>query len=64
MEIDDLTIKGLSQRIGKVLSDPGYTNRAHYFSRVIAETRGLDLAADVIERAFLTRADVGPVNAK
>ena len=58
MEVEDLTVEGLSHLIQKVLSDPGYRKRAQYFRRVIAETNGLDLAADVIERAFLTRAAV------
>jgi zeaxanthin glucosyltransferase len=52
VEVQDLSIEGLSQLIAKVLRDPGYSNRAQYFRRMIAETRGLDLAADVIERAF------------
>jgi zeaxanthin glucosyltransferase len=52
VEVEDLSIEGLSQLIGKILRDPRYRIRAQYFRRVIAETRGLDLAADVIERAF------------
>jgi hypothetical protein len=35
-----------------VLKNPGYRNRARYFKKVIAKTRGLDVAAGVIERAF------------
>ena len=58
MEIEHLTVEGLSQRIQRVLKDHGYTDRARHFQHVIAETRGLDLAADVIERAFHTRADM------
>lgn len=58
IEIEDLTVEGVSQLIAKVLGDPGYSKRAQYFRRVIAETGGLDIAADVIERAFLTRAVV------
>lgn len=52
IEVEDLTIEGLSELIQKVLDDPGYRERASYFQKVIAETRGLDLAADVIEQAF------------
>jgi UDP:flavonoid glycosyltransferase YjiC (YdhE family) len=64
LEVEDLTIEGVSQLIAKVLGDQGYSNRAQHFRRVIAETRGLDLAADAIERAFQTRVDVAHVNAK
>jgi zeaxanthin glucosyltransferase len=64
MEIEHLSVEGLSGLIRRVLGDPRYRIRAQHFASVIAKTRGLDLAADVIERAFLTRADVAPVNAK
>jgi zeaxanthin glucosyltransferase len=52
VEIEDLTVEALTGLIQRVLKDPSYTNRAQYFRNVIAETRGLDLAAHVIERAF------------
>jgi zeaxanthin glucosyltransferase len=61
MEVEQLTVEGLSERIQGVLSDPRYRIRAQHFASVIAETRGLDLAAAVIERAFLTRSVVGRV---
>lgn len=64
MEIEDLTVEGLSQLIQGVLKDQNYRIRAQHFASVIGETRGLDLAADVIERAFITRADVAHVNVK
>lgn len=64
VEIEDLTVEGLSQLIQGVLKDPNYRIRAQHFASVIGETRGLDLAADVIERAFITRADVAHVNVK
>ncbi|MEA2544653.1 MAG: hypothetical protein QOH35_6019, partial [Acidobacteriaceae bacterium] len=32
--------------------DQSYSDKARYFKKVIAQTRGLDVAADVIERAF------------
>jgi UDP:flavonoid glycosyltransferase YjiC (YdhE family) len=35
-----------------VLKNPQYREKARWFQKVIAQTRGLDLAADVIERAF------------
>ena len=52
VEIGDLTADHLAQLIQKVGQNPSYRDRARYFQRVIARTRGLDLAADVIERAF------------
>jgi zeaxanthin glucosyltransferase len=38
--------------IEKVLQDPSYRERADYFQKVISKTRRLDVAADVMERAF------------
>jgi len=35
-----------------VLHDPSYRERADYFQKVISKARGLDVAADIIERAF------------
>jgi MGT family glycosyltransferase len=52
IEIDELTTDRLRGLIEKVLQDPSYRERAEYFQRVISETRGLDLAADIIEQAF------------
>lgn len=49
LEIDALTGTRLSDLIQKVLTDPSYRERAQYFQKAIAETRGLDIAADVIE---------------
>jgi zeaxanthin glucosyltransferase len=64
LEVEHLTAEAVSERVQGVLSDSRYRIRAQHFASVIAKTRGLDLAADVIERAFLTRADVAGVNAK
>jgi zeaxanthin glucosyltransferase len=63
IEIERLSVQGLSERIEEVLNDPRYRIRAEHFANVIAKTRGLDLAIDAIERAFLTRADATHVNA-
>jgi zeaxanthin glucosyltransferase len=52
LEIADLTAERLSELIHRVHTNPGYRDRARYFQKVIAETRGLEVAADVIERAF------------
>ena len=52
LEVDDVTVKRLSALIQKVRQDPRYSDNARYFKKVIARTHGLDVAADVIERAF------------
>jgi MGT family glycosyltransferase len=52
VEIGDLTAERLSELIQRVRKNPSYRDRARYFQKVIAQTQGLDLAADVIERAF------------
>ena len=64
MEIEHLTVEGLSQLTRKVLNDARYRLRAQHFASLIAETRGLELAADVVEQAFFVKADVAHVNAK
>jgi zeaxanthin glucosyltransferase len=43
----------LSGAIQNVLGDPSYRETARRFQRTIAQTHGLDQAADVLERAFL-----------
>jgi UDP:flavonoid glycosyltransferase YjiC (YdhE family) len=50
--VTDLTVEGLSDLINRVRKTPSYLDKARYFRDVIAKTRGLDLAADVIEGAF------------
>ena len=52
IEVDELTTDRLRGLIEKVLQDPGYRERADYFQKVISNTRGLDVAADIIEQAF------------
>jgi zeaxanthin glucosyltransferase len=52
VEVEDLTVKRLSELIQRVRRDQTYSDNARYFKKVIAQTRGLDVAADVIERAF------------
>ncbi len=52
VEEGDLTAERLLQLIQTVLNNPGYREKARYFQKVIAQTQGLDLAADLIERAF------------
>jgi zeaxanthin glucosyltransferase len=50
--VDELTTDRLRGLIEKVLQDPSYRERADYFQKVISKTRGLDVAADIIEQAF------------
>jgi zeaxanthin glucosyltransferase len=52
LEIGDLTSERLSELIKRVQTNPSYRDKARYFQKVISQTRGLDLAADVIEQAF------------
>jgi MGT family glycosyltransferase len=52
IEVDELETDRLRGLIEKVLQDPSYRKRAEYFQRVISKTRGLDVAADIIEQAF------------
>jgi MGT family glycosyltransferase len=54
VEVGDLTAERLSDLIQRVQANPNYRDKARYFQRVIARTHGLDLAANVIERAFKT----------
>ena len=61
IEVEHLTAEALSDRIRGVLNDPRYLIRAQHFASVIAQTHGLDLAADVIEQVLLTRAAVAHV---
>ena len=52
VEIGGLTAERLSESIQRVRKNSSYRDRARDFQKVIAQTQGLDLAADVIERAF------------
>jgi len=52
LEIEDLAVERLQWLIQQVLENPRYREKARWFKKVIAQTRGLDVAADVIERAF------------
>jgi MGT family glycosyltransferase len=54
VEVNQLTVERLSTLVRQVALNPSYRERARYFQEVIAKTRGLDLAASLIERAFGT----------
>jgi zeaxanthin glucosyltransferase len=52
VDIEDVTVENVRGLIEEVMSSPGYREKARWFQNVIVQTRGLDLAAEVIERAF------------
>ncbi len=52
VEIGNLTAQHLSKLIIKVTANPSYRDKAGWFQKVLGETRGLDKAADIIERVF------------
>ena len=52
VDLDNLSANSLLELVRKVLTNRSYAERAHYFKEVIAKTRGLDIAADVIEQAL------------
>jgi zeaxanthin glucosyltransferase len=59
VEVGDLTVERLSELIQRVRTNPGYLGRARYFQDVIARTQGLDVAADLIERALAAHVAEG-----
>jgi zeaxanthin glucosyltransferase len=52
LELQELTVARLSELIQRVRSNQSYHDKARRLQKAIAQTRGLDLAAEVIERAF------------
>ena len=52
LEIEDVTVGRVQRLIQEVLDNPRYRDKARWYQNVIAQTCGLDVAADVIERAF------------
>jgi MGT family glycosyltransferase len=52
VEIGELSTRRLSELILKVKANPNYRDKARWFQKVLGETRGLDVAADIIERVF------------
>src|SRR5262249_44209752 len=53
-EVEELSPEALRELIQKVAETPSYGERARFFEEVIARTRGLDIAADAIDRALVT----------
>jgi len=52
VEVGNFTAQHLSELIVKVTANPNYRDKARWFQKVLGETRGLDIAADIIERVF------------
>ena len=52
VKLGNLTVRHLSELIVKVTANPSYRDKARWFQKVIGETRGLDIAVDIIEQAF------------
>jgi UDP:flavonoid glycosyltransferase YjiC (YdhE family) len=52
VEIGNLSARNLSELIVKVTANPNYRDKARWFQKVLGKTRGLDVAADIIERVF------------
>jgi MGT family glycosyltransferase len=52
VDVENLTVEHLSEVIQRVRKNPNYRLRARYFQKMIAQTRGLDVAAYAIEQAF------------
>ena len=50
--LKELTAPRLSRLVDEVLTDPLFRNNSRHFQKIIAETNGLSLAADILERAF------------
>ena len=53
IELEELTVDRLSALVRQVQTTPSYREKARYFQEIIAKTRGLDRAAEVIEEAFV-----------
>ena len=56
VEAGNLTARHLSQLIAKLRANPNYRDNARWFQKILGETRGLDIAADIIERVFVEDA--------
>ncbi|MBV8213675.1 MAG: glycosyl transferase [Verrucomicrobia bacterium] len=52
VELGKLTARSLAELIAKVRSNPSYRDNAHRFRKILKQTRGLDVAAEIVERAF------------
>jgi UDP:flavonoid glycosyltransferase YjiC (YdhE family) len=60
LEVATLSGKQMLKAIQEVLQNPSYRERARYFQKTIAETSGLEVAADRIEEAFQIETTFSP----
>jgi zeaxanthin glucosyltransferase len=60
--LDELTAQSLSELIIKVSRNSSYREKAYWFKEVLGETRGLDVAADIIERVFGVGTPTAPTS--
>lgn len=58
VEVEDLTVDRLLGLIEKVLTNQSYRERALQFKKIVEKTNGLEIAADIIERAFQTNQKI------
>ena len=61
VEVEEVSPEGLRGLVQKVMEKPSYGEKARFFKAVIARTRGLDMAADVIERALVAERRALPL---
>jgi zeaxanthin glucosyltransferase len=52
LEVDGLSVDTLHALIQRVLNTRSYREKAQYFKNIISQRRGLEVAAETIERAF------------
>lgn len=52
VKMEELSVEVLTQLIQKVLTKPTDRDNVGYFQKKIAETSGVETAADIIERVF------------
>lgn len=64
VELGDLTVERLSELIQRVRTNRSYQTRACHLQKVISQTHGLDLAADLIEKALGISQKVGAQGAE
>jgi zeaxanthin glucosyltransferase len=58
IEIGNLTPRRLTELIAKIKGNPNYRDKAAWFQKVLEEKHGLEVAADIVERAFEDRFEV------
>ena len=52
IDIENLSVEWLRRLMQQVFENPQYRQKARKFQGAIAQTRGLNLAADLLERAL------------